>query len=116
MNKAQTIKSKIDELSRDLCQLIGEVPSYYTQSYTQRLNEISKVCGLYNKVASLSNYQVADALMYTVKHIAYCSSKSNHEVICEYLNRAIKDLESGMSASDMLDEYEEIYEVYYKMR
>lgn len=112
MNKAETIKSKIDELSRDLCQLIGEVPSYDTQ----RLNEISKICGLYNKVASLSNYQVADALMYTVKHIAYCSSKSNHEVICEYLNRAIKDLESGMTASEMLVEYEEIYEVYYKLR
>lgn len=112
MDKLQTIKSKIDELSKDLWQLIGEVPSYYIQ----RLNEISKVCDLYNKVASLSNYQVADALMHTVKHIAYCSSKSNHEVICEYLNRAIKDLEGGMSASDMLDEYEEIYEVYYKLK
>ena len=80
------------------------------------LDNISTQSALWNKVASLSNCVVADALMDIIERIAFCSTKSNHEVICEYLNRAIKDLESGMSVSNMLDEYEEIYEVYYKLK
>ena len=112
MDKLETIKSKTNGLSKELCKLFKEIPLYYN---TQRLEELSKVCDLCNKVAFLSNYRVAEALMYTIKQIAYSSPKRNHEVICEYLKRAIKDLMSGMNAIEMLDKYDEIYKVYYKL-
>lgn len=111
MNKLETVKTKIDELSKDLCELFKEIPSYYTQ----RLNELSKICELYNNVASLSNYCVAEVLMDTIKRIAYSSTNPNHEVICEYLEKAIADLMSGMDTIEMLGKYDEIYEVYYKL-
>ena len=109
MNKLETIKSKVNELYKELWQLFKEVPPYYMQ----RFNELSKVCDLQNKVASLSNYRTADALMYTVKQIACASARSNHEVICEYLEKAIEDLMSGMDTTEMLYKYYKIYETYY---
>lgn len=109
MDTLEAVKPAINELTKDWCDPFTEVLQYYTQ----RLNETSKVCELQNKVASLSNYRIADALMYTVKQIAYASPRPSHEVICEYLERAIADLMSGMDAAEMLWKYDEIYEAHY---
>ena len=110
MRKLETIGSKISELSKELWQLMKEVPPYYVQ----RLNEISKVCELQNQVAALSNSRIADALMDTIKHIAYAKTEPNYETICMYLEEAIKDLMSGMDAVDMLEKYDRILcEVLY---
>lgn len=104
MRKLETIGSKISELSKELWQLMKEVPPYYVQ----RLNEISKVCELQNQVAALSNSRIADALMDTIKHIAYAKAEPNYETCCIYLEEAIKDLMSGMDAVEMLWKYDNI--------
>ena len=104
MKKLETIGSKINELSRNLWQLIKEVPPYYTE----RLNEISKVCELHNQIAALSNNRIADALMDTIKQIAYSKTESNYETICIYSKEAIKDLADGMDKVDVLLKYENI--------
>lgn len=78
------------------------------KDYETTLNNISEELGLQNKVASLSNYAVADALTYTIRNIAYASRESNHETICRYLKQAIEDLASGMDAADVLGKYDNI--------
>ncbi len=78
------------------------------KDYETTLNNISEELGLQNKVASLSNCAVADALTYTIRNIAYASRESNHETICKYLKQAIEDLASGMDAADVLWKYDNI--------
>lgn len=110
MNKLETIKSKTNELCRQLDEIIKAIPSYYAE----RLDEITKILALQNRVAVLSNYRVADALMDTIKQIAYTESESNYEVICMYLEQAIEDLTSGMDAAEMLWKYDSIlYDLKY---
>lgn len=104
MKKLETIGSKIGELSKELWQLMREVPA----CYVQELNKISKVCELQNQVVALSNSRIADALMDTIKHIAYAKTESNYETYCMYLEEAIKDLMSGMDAVEMLWKYDMI--------
>ena len=104
MNKLETIKSKASELCRQLDEIIKTIPSYYIE----RLDEITKILALQNRVAALSNYRVADALMDTIKQIAYTESESNYEIICMYLEQAIEDLTSGMDATEMLWKYDSI--------
>lgn len=104
MSKLETIGSKISKLSKELCQLMKGVPTYYTE----RLNEISKVCELQNQVVALSNSRIADELMDTIKHIAYAKTESNYETYCMYLKEAIKDLIGGMNATEMLWKYDTI--------
>lgn len=101
-NKLETIGSKIGELSKEFCKLIKDVPP----CCVERLNEISKIYELQNKVAALSNSRIADALMDTIKQIAYSKLKPNYETYCIYLEEAIKDLMSGMDAVDMLWKYD----------
>ena len=84
------------------------------KDYATTLNNISEELGLQNKIASLSNYVVADELTYTIRKIAYASREPNHETICRYLKQAIEDLASGMNAADVLGKYDTIlYEVFY---
>lgn len=84
------------------------------KNYATILNNISEEMELQNKVASLSNCAVADALIYTIRQIAYACIEPNHETICKYLKQAIEDLASGMDAADMLEKYDRIlYEIYY---
>lgn len=78
------------------------------KDYETTLNNISEELGLQNKVASLSNCAVADALTYTIRNIAYAGREPNHETICKYLKQAIEDLASGMDASDVLGKYDKI--------
>lgn len=78
------------------------------KDYSTALNDVVTEMELMNEVAALSNYVVADELMYTVKQIAYINKEPNHETICKYLNQAIKDLLSGMSAVDVLGKYDKI--------
>lgn len=104
MKKLETISSKISELSKELWQLMRDIPP----CCIERLNEISKICELQNKVAALSNSRIADALMDTIKHIAYAKAEPNYETCCIYLEEAIKDLMSGMDAVDMLCKYDMI--------
>ena len=75
---------------------------------TVALNNITVQLDLYNKVASLSNYEVADALIHTIGNIAYAGIEPNHETICRYLKQAIEDLASGMDAADVLWKYDNI--------
>lgn len=103
-NKLETIGSKIGELSKEFCKLMKDVPS----CCVERLNEVSKIFELQNKVVALSNNRIADALMDTIKHIAYSKSESNYETCCIYLEEAIKDLMSGMDAVEMLWKYDNI--------
>lgn len=109
MKKLETIGSKISELSKELWQLMKEVPPYYIE----RLNEISKVCELQNRIAALSNNRIADAIMDTIKQIAYSKTESNYETICIYSEEAIKDLANGMDEVDVLLKYEDIL---YKLK
>ena len=109
MKKIETISSKISELSKELWQLIKEVPT----CYIERLNEISKVCELQNQVVALSNSHIANALMDTIKHIAYAKAESNYETYCMCLKEAIKELMSGTDAVEMLWRYDNI--LYYLM-
>lgn len=102
MKNLETIGSKASELAKELCQLIKEIPSYYAE----RFDEISKVCELRNQVAALSNCRIADALMDTIKQIAYAKAEPNYDTYCIYLESAIKDLASGMDAVDMLWKYD----------
>lgn len=84
------------------------------KDYETTLNNISEELGLQNKVASLSNCAVADALIHTIRKIAYAGREPNHETICKYLKQAIEDLASGMDAADVLWKYDMIlYEVLY---
>ena len=94
MKKLETIGSKISELSKEFCKLMKDVPP----CCVERFNEMSKIFELQNKVAALSNNRIADALMDTIKHIAYSKSESNYETCCIYLEEAIKDLMNGMDA------------------
>lgn len=103
-NKLETIGSKIGELSKEFCKLMKDVPP----CCVERLNEISKIYELQNKVAALSNSRIADALMDTIKQIAYSKSESNYETCCIYLEEAIKDLMNGMDAVEMLWKYDNI--------
>lgn len=104
MSKLETVRSKINEFSKELCQLVKIVPHYYTQ----RLNEISKIYGLQNQVAALSDSNIAYVLMDTIKRIAYARTEPCYETICMYLECAIKDLASGMDATDVLRKYDMI--------
>lgn len=104
MKNLETLKLKINEFSKDLCQLVKSVPHYYTQ----RLNEISKICGLQNQVAALSDNNIAYVLMDTIERIAYARTEPCYETICMYLECAIKDLASGMDATDVLRKYDMI--------
>ena len=78
------------------------------KDYTITLNNISEELDLQNKVASLSNCTVADALTYTIRNIAYAGREPNHETVCKYLKQAIEDLASGMDAADVLWKYDNI--------
>lgn len=78
------------------------------KDYETTLNNISEELALQNKVASLSNYAVADELTYTIRKIAYADRESNHETICKYLKQAIEDLVGGMDAASMLGKYDTI--------
>ena len=104
MKNLETIGSKISELSKELWQLMRDIPS----CCIERLNEISKICELQNQVAVLSNNRIADALMNTIKHIAYAKAEPNYETMCKYLKQAIEDLVSGMDEVDMLCKYDKI--------
>lgn len=104
MKKLETIGSKISEISKEFCKLMKDVPP----CCVERLNEISKIYELQNKVAALSNSRIADALMDTIKQIAYSKLESNYETCRIYLESAIKDLASGMDAVDMLWKYDNI--------
>ena len=103
-NKLEIVKSKISKLSKELCQLIKEVPSYCGQ----RFDEMSTICGLQNQIAALSNRRIADALMDVIKQIAYSKAESNYETICMHSEEAIRDLKSGMDEIDVLLKYEDI--------
>lgn len=110
MKKLEIIGSKISELSKELWQLMKEVPPYYIE----RFNEISKVCELQNRIAALSNNHIADAIMGIIKQIAYSKTESNYETICMYSEEAIKDLASGMDEVDVLCKYDKIlYDLKY---
>lgn len=78
------------------------------KDYKTTLNNISEELELQNKVASLSNCAVADALTHTIRNIAYSGIEPNHETICKYLKQAIEDLTSGMNATEMLWKYDTI--------
>lgn len=71
MKKLETIESKISELSKEFCKLIKDIPPYCVE----RLSEISKVCELQNRIAALSNNRIADAIMDTIKQIAYSKNR-----------------------------------------
>lgn len=109
MNKLQTIKSKISNLSKEFWQLMRDIPPYCVQ----QLNEISEIYELQNQVAALSNSSIAIALVKTIKELDIVSAKPNHETICTYLREAIEDLESGMDEVDVLLKYEDIL---YRMK
>ena len=96
MKKLETISSKISELSKELWQLMRDIPP----CCIEKLNEISKICELHSRIA--------DALMDTIKYIAYAKAEPNYETCCIYLEEAIKDLMSGMDAVDMLYKYDNI--------
>ena len=104
MKKLKIIGSKISKLSKELCQVIKQVPIYYGQKF----NEMSTICGLQNQIASLSNCRIADALMDIIKQIAYSKAESNYETICMYSEEAIRDLKSGMDEVDVVLKYEDI--------
>lgn len=108
-NKMNQLK-KWKGLSKDLYKPSIEPPSYYMQ----QIDEMSKISELQSTIASLSNSNVALVLMDTAKQIAYANVRPNHEVICEYLEIMIEDLKIGMSDSEIISKYDEIYEVYYK--
>lgn len=94
-------KHLVDELSKEL-------------KLSNILKEQSKLLELYNKVDSLSNYRVASALMNIIKQISYTKAESNYETCCMYLEEAIKDLMSGMDATEMLWKYDMIlYDLKY---
>lgn len=78
------------------------------KDYATTLNNISEELNLQNKVASLSNCAVADALTYTIRNIAYAGREPNHETICKYLKQAIEDLANGMDSADVLGKYDMI--------
>lgn len=100
-------------MKNKLATLVSNCMSLY-KDYETTLNNISEELGLQNKVASLSNCAVADALTYTIRNIAYAGREPNHETICKYLKQAIEDLASGMDAADVLGKYDEIlYEIYH---
>lgn len=87
------VKYLVDELSKEL-------------KLSNILKEQSKLFELQNKVASLSNCRVADALMNTIKQISYTKAESNYETCCMYLEEAIRDLMNGMDATEMLWKYD----------
>ena len=51
---------------------------------------------------------MADELTHTIRNIAYAGREPNHETICKYLKQAIRYLESGMDAADVLGKYDRI--------
>lgn len=114
MGKLDIVDFKFKEICKKYKKTISDNALYYHKEIIEEINKLTKICELQNKVASLSNSSVANALMYTLKQIAYASTKPNHEVICEYLERAIEDLMRGMDTAEMLCKYDEIYEVYYQ--
>lgn len=100
-------------MKNKLATLASNCMSLY-KDYETTLNNISEELELQNKIASLSNYAVADELTYTIRKIAYASREPNHETICKYLKQAIEDLACGMAAADVLGKYDTIlYEIYY---
>lgn len=99
--------NKLKELCRQLKDVVKCVPTYYSEQY-EEFRKYSELCRLINAVADLSNNKVARALDYTIKEIAYASIEPNYETICLYLKQAIKDLISGMDATDMLEKYDKI--------
>lgn len=104
------MKSKL----RNLAQKCASICVNTYKDYATTLNNISEELGLQNKIASLSNYAVADELTYTIRKIAYANREPNHETICKYLKQAIEDLAGGMDAADVLGKYDTIlYEVFY---
>lgn len=101
------------KMKNKLINFVSKCVNAYKDYETTIIN-ISEELELQNKVASLSNYVVADELTYTIRKIAYASRESNHETVCKYLKQTIEDLASGMNAADVLSKYDRIlYEVFY---
>ena len=108
MNELNTISFKFKEICEKYGKSILDNVSYYHKEITDEINKITNLLELQNQVAALSNSSIADALMDTIKHIAYAKAESNYKTCCMYLEEAIKDLASGMDATEMLWKYDMI--------
>ena len=108
MNELNTISFKFKEMCKKYGKSISDNVSYYHKEITDEVNRITKLLELQNQVAALSNNRIADALMDTIKRIAYAKAESNYETCCMYLEEAIKDLMSDMDAVDVLWKYDVI--------
>lgn len=98
---------KLKELCMQFKDVIKCVPIYCTEQY-EELKKYSELCRLTNAIADLSSGKVAMALNCIIEEIAYASIESNFEVRKRYLSEAIKDLASGMDATDVVIKYEDI--------
>lgn len=108
MNELNTISFKFKEICKKYSKLISNNASYYHKEITDEINRIIKLLELQNQIAALSNSNIADALMDTIKHIAYAKAESNYDTCYMYLEEAIKDLMSGMDAVDVLWKYDKV--------
>ena len=108
MNELNTVSFKFKEICKKYGKFISDNVSYYHKEITDEINRITNLLELQNQVAALSDSSIADALMDTIKHIAYAKAESNYETCCMYLKEAIKDLMGGMDAVDMPWKYDKI--------
>ena len=108
MSGLNTINFKFKEICKKYAKSISNNASYYHKEITDEINRITQFLELRNQIATLSNNRIADALMDTIRHIAYSKSESNYETYCIYLEEAIKDLMGGMDAVEMLLKYDMI--------
>lgn len=96
---------------KELCKQIKDFPSYCIleyRRYYEGIEEYSELCRLTNAIADLSSRNLARALDYTIKEIAYASTEPNFEIRKKYLSEAIKDLLSGMDEIDVVLKYDDI--------
>lgn len=99
--------NELKELCKQFKDVYKYIPKYCSEQY-EELQKHSELCGLINAIADLSSRNLARALDYTIKEIAYASAEPNYEVRKKYLSEAIKDLLSGMDETDVLLKYEDI--------
>ncbi len=99
--------NKLKDLCKQLKGAIKYVPTYCSEQY-EEIQKYSELCRLINAIADLSSGKMARALDDTIKEIAYASVEPNFESRKRYLSEAVKDLASGMDATDVLLKYEDI--------
>jgi len=96
------IKNKLSEVTSQLVSLIKYVPRYYGQ----RLEEITHICEVENKLAKVSNMDFVFAIRPVLRELSYMEIEPFSVVYKDYIEKVKLDILDGKELVDVLNIYD----------